>query len=176
MKLVLFRDENKTFPDITKPEKITSLKIWHCKYKTLNALSNFKNLKELIIATYPDDTLKILVELKNLKNLKIIHLPKISDLSPLSKLQNLISLSLSTLPSWDASNKVTTVTTLKPISKIINLKHLELFGVVNPSKSLTELLPCKKLKTATFSKYPKKEIELFFATKNIKETHNPIIK
>lgn len=117
----------------------------------------------LDIATYPDETLELISSLKKITYLRILHLPNISDLSPLAALQNLQSLSLATLPSWDASGKVTVVESLEPLVRLPKLRHLELFGVRPKDKSLRPLYGIKSLETGRFSKYPRKEIEAFYA-------------
>ena len=141
--------------------RVGSLRIWFCKYKTLAPLTKFERLRTLVVAGFPDETLAILSKLQNLQYLSIVHLPNIVDLSPLTLLHHLESLSLSTLPSWDSSGKVTKVVSLDPIGMISSLKYLELFGVVPESRSLSPVERCGSLVSARFSKYPKKEIQRF---------------
>src|SRR4051812_33778651 len=129
MHVDLMRDSVKLFPQLPQREGITSLRVWHCKYKSLMELASFINLEELVIASFPDGTLEALAALRSLKYLSIIHLPHVTDLSPLSKLSQLETLSLATLPSWDASSKCSVVQSLAPIGEMESLKHLELFGV-----------------------------------------------
>ncbi len=168
----LFRDENRKMPEDLNPQAITELKIWHCKYRTLEPLKAFINLRTLIIATYPDDNLDLLIPLINLRYLRILHLPKVSDLSPLEHLKELETLSLETLPSWDASSKATEVQSLNPITKLPKLRHLQLFGVRPPDRSLMPLAECPNLTTARFHKYTKTEIKHFFEMTRIVDKAN----
>ena len=172
MHLDLMRDTSISF-QIEAPDSIHTMRIWHCKYKTFAPISRCINLEVLSIAGFPDETLEILSSLTNLKHLSIVHLPKVSDLAPLASLMALVSLSLSTLPSWDASGKVTIVKSLNPITKLPNLRHLELFGIQSEDKSLSSLYSCTNLVSACFSKYPKKEIDDFFSNTGVENTHNP---
>jgi hypothetical protein len=167
------RDKAKCFPEIADPSQITSMRIWHCNYKTIRSICKFRNLHTLVIATFPDESLSIIEDLLDLKYLRIIHLPKVTDLSPLESLQQLESLSLATLPSWDSSDKVLKVNSLEPISRLPRLKHLELFGVVSPDKSLVAIENCKALMSARFSKYPTQEIDRFYAVTGLSNAHIP---
>ena len=102
---------------------------------------------------------------KNLKYLSVVHLPKINDLSPLEALTSLETVSLSTLPSWDSSGKVSVVLDLVPLASLPKLKHLELFGVRPENKSPLELTSSKTLVSVRLSKYAKKlEKELYEKT------------
>ena len=92
-----------------------------------------------------------------LESLEIVHLPNIKNLSPLTSLTKLRKLSLSTLPSWDSSGKLTVVESLEPIANIPLLEELSLFGVVPESKSVDALLKSQSLKLVRVSKYPKLE-------------------
>ncbi len=167
------RDKNKTFEYEGDPLEITSFKIWHCKYRTLNGLENFKNLKSLVIASFPDESLEPLANLTNLEYLSILHLPKVTDIEPLSNLKKLETLSISTLPSWDASRKTTEVSTLIPLASLPKLKYLELHGIVTPKKKLNDLFSSKSLITAMFSQYPKAEIERFYKESNVQKQRIP---
>src|SRR4051812_13295548 len=156
--LDLMRDSSTDFPGLENPGQIRSLRIWHCKYKSLRQLSSCPNLEELVIATFPDSSLDVISSLRNLRYLSIVHLPKVSDLTPLAQLAKLESLSLSTLPSWDSTGRTTVVKSLKPIALLSALKHLELLGVCSPDKSLAEVEQCKMLQSARFARYPKAEV------------------
>lgn len=156
------RDAARTLLAVEAPLEIRSVRIWHCKYRSLVTLSSFKNLETLVVASYPDDRLELLSRLVRLKFLSILHLPRVTDLAPLADLQKLESLSLATLPSWDESGKVQVVASLEPISKLQSLHHLELFGVVPPDRKLTPLLDLKAIASARFSKYPEEEVNRFY--------------
>ena len=157
MHIELIRKKDKTFPAIPSPESVTSARIWHCSYKSLEPLSQLVNLRALAIASYPDPTLEALTSLGELESLEIVHLPNIKNLSPLASLKKLRGLSLSTLPSWDSSGKLTVVESLEPIAKLPLLEELSLFGVVPESKSVDVLLANQTLKRVRVSKYPKSE-------------------
>jgi hypothetical protein len=172
MHLDFMRDEKGHFPEIDNKDEVTSLRIWHCKYKTLEPIKYLPNLRSLVVATVPDESLSFLEGLR-LDYLRILHLPKINNLSPLKGLQRLRSLSLQTLPSWDSSGKVLQVESLDPISHLSNLEHLELFGVVSPDRSLAAIENCKKLVSARFSKYPKEEIARFYAATGVSNAYAP---
>ncbi|MFZ6719412.1 hypothetical protein [Undibacterium sp. Ji49W] len=162
MHLDLLRDTAKTFPKIENKLEILGLKIWHCKYETLQPLAEFQSLEKLVIASFPDDSLDIVVSLPKLRYLRILHMPKISKLDALSSTQFIEVLSLSTSPSWDSSGKCTIVESLKPIALMPSLKYLELFGVCPVDRSLAELDGCRNLQTARFSRYANDEIERFY--------------
>lgn len=109
MHLDLMRDKSKVFPALAQSNELRSLRIWHCRYRTLNQVSALRNLETLIIATFPDSSLAALSPLGRLRYLRVLHLPLIRDLSPLATLSQLECLSLETLPSWDSSSRVTEV-------------------------------------------------------------------
>jgi len=90
-----------------------------------------------------------------------MHMPKVRDLAPLARLGRLETLSLSTLPSWDASGRVTEVRSLAPLAKLSALKHLALFSVVSRSRSLKGLERCRQLLSVRISKFPKSEVKRF---------------
>jgi hypothetical protein len=159
MKLELMRDKAAKFPDVEDPATYHSARVWHCKYRTLEALSRFTNIEQLIVATYPDETLEPLSQLTSLAHLEITHLPKVTSLAPLAKLKSLKKLTLSTLPGWDTSRKVTLVESLAPLAACPSLEDLELFGVVPESRTVDDLLKIKSLKRVRVSQYSKTEQE-----------------
>ena len=85
----------------------------------------------------------------------------IEKLDPLAELVSVQVLSISTLPSWDASGRVTEVESLRPLAKLPQMRHLELFGVRPPDQSLRDLEACPSLETLRVSKYPDPEVERF---------------
>jgi hypothetical protein len=167
------RDEAKIFPEISEPDAVDTLRVWHCKYRTLDSLREFKNLRVLVVATYPDDSLEILAGLKELAYLRILHLPKVSDLAPLARLTALTTLRLATLPSWDSSGKRTVVTSLEPLTKLAGLRHIELFSVLPTDKSLEALERLPSLETARLQGFPKAEMSRFFATTRVENAFAP---
>ena len=171
--LELIRDLAGTFPTVAEPESVLSAKVWYCKYKSLLPLSQMRNLEELVIAGFPDDSFEFLGRLEKLRVLHILHMPKIGNIAPLAKLMQLKSVSLATLPSWDASKKITTIQSLEPLAAIPELAYLELFGVCPPDKSLVPLERCRYLQTARISNYPMVEIDRFFSETKIINKFNP---
>jgi hypothetical protein len=171
--LELVRDPAQKFPPVINPEQVRSAKIWHCKYESLEQLSAFCNLEELVIATFPDESFEFLGGLEKLRYLRVMHMPKVSDISPLSRLKQLTSLSLSTLPSWDASRKSTTIRSLEPLVTMPELAHLELFGICTPDKSLVALEQCNYLRTARISQYPEAEMNRFYTRTTVLNEFNP---
>ena len=157
----LLRDRSAKFPPIEQREQVQCLRIWHCKYKTLQPIAELQNLEELVIATFPDQTFQILASLRKLRYLRVLHMPKITSLQGLAELTGLESLALETSPSWDGK-RWTTVDSLEPIAAIPNLKHLQLFGVCPPDRSLIALEKLKSLQSARFSQYPQAEIDRFY--------------
>lgn len=157
MHIELMRKKDKAFPAIPSPETVTSARIWHCRYLSLEPLRQLVNLRALVIGGYPDHTFEALLPLDVLESLEIVHLPNIKSLTQLAGLKNLRKLSLSTLPSWDSSGKLTIVESLEPIAKLPLLEELSLFGVVPESKSIDALLASHSLKKVSVSKYPKPE-------------------
>jgi len=173
MHVEFMRDQARELALIPDPLSVESLKIWHCKYKTLAPIAACRNLHALTIASYPDETLDLLVSLRDLKSLHILHLPKVSDLTPLRQLSALVSLSLETSPGWDASRKQTQVLSLEPLASLPQLQHLQLFGVVPPDKSLSALEFCENLVTARFQGYPPAEVTRFFNSRQVKNAFAP---
>jgi hypothetical protein len=173
MHLDLMRDSATVFPPVDSPSSIRSLRVWHCKYKSLHELARFENLEEIVIASFPDKNLNVLTTLSKLRYLSILHMPKISTLDALSRLGNIESLSLSTSPAWDAAGKCTVVNSLEPVTTMSSLKHLELLGVRSADKSLAVLEQCRSLQSARFSQYPKDEIERFYQATHVTNQFNP---
>lgn len=173
MHLDLIRDPSTLFPDIASPIQIRSLRIWHCKYKSLIAVGAFLNVEELEIASFPDSTLEVIAPLIKLRYLSILHMPRVSKLNVLSEFVKIDLLSLSTSPGWDPSGRCSVVKSLEPIAKMRALKHLELFGVRPTDKSLAPLEQCKNLQSARFSHYPKDEVERFYRATRVSNAFNP---
>lgn len=173
MHLDFMRSKEKEFPVLENICKITSLRIWYCKFSTLQTLERFLNLRELVIAGLPDDSLDMLKPLHSLRYLRILHLPNVREIDALSSLVKLESLSLATSPGWDSSGKVVTVASLRPIAESETLKHLELFGVCPANKKLQDLVMCKSLQSARFSQYPEDEVAEFYRKSGVKDCYNP---
>ncbi len=173
MHLDLMRDKAKQMSAIADFTAVTSLRVWHCAYRTLEPLAAFSNLRSLTIATIPDASLEFLSLLAKLRYLRVVHLPKVTDLGPLTRLAGLQSLSLETLPSWDASGKRTVIESLEPISTIDCLEHLSLLGVVPNDRSLSVIEHCKTLRSARFHGFPQSEVARFFSATGISNAHNP---
>lgn len=173
MHLDLIRSAEKVFPAVPDAKKISSLRVWYCKYATHLKIAEFSNLESLAIAGFPDKSFGMLVNLGKLANLKLLHMPLISDLGDLGEISSLESLSLATLPSWDSSGKVLTVASLAPLAKLPRLQHLELFGIVSEDRSLATLHECKQLKSLRVTKYPAPAIEDFFSSARVEDSFNP---
>src|SRR5689334_3516641 len=125
----LMRDQGRTFPPKPLDLQARSMRIWHCKYRTLDAITQFRQLRILSIAGLPDAPLEAIGSLDQLEWLSILHLPKVTSLAPLGRLSRLRCLSLQTTPGWDGSNKRTTVDSLQPLAELPALEHLGLFGI-----------------------------------------------
>jgi len=173
VQLDLLRDTAKAFPSVDDPKKIRSLRVWHCKYKSLDAIGEMRNLEELVVAGFPDESLGVLEGLLHLRYVSILHLPKVSDLTPFRGLDLLESLSLATSANWDAPGKKTVVKSLAPLAAMKSLKYLELFGVCPEERSLAALEACKVLVSGRFSQYPAKEIARFYSVMKIADAFNP---
>jgi len=170
--LELMRDPSRTFPQVADPDSVRSAKVWFCKYLSLGSLAELRNLEELVIAGFPDESFEFLTRLEKLRFLSVVHMPKIFDIAPLADLTQLTSLSLSTLPGWDASRKTTTIQSLEPLTKIPELAHLELLGICPPDKLLVPLEKCRRLQTARISQYPQAETIRFYAATNVGDQFN----
>lgn len=173
MHLDLMRDSSKELPKLGCENDIIRLRIWNCKYRTLKPISDFHNLEELVVASFPDTSFAILATLSKLHYLSILHMPKVTELDALSELSNIESLSLATSPSWDAAGKCTIVRSLAPLARMKSLKHLELMGICPVDKSLAALEACSNLQTAKFSQYPKDEVERFYRVTDVLNKFNP---
>lgn len=170
--LELLRDSSKIFPEVEDVYSIRTARIWHCRYRSLADVGKLQNLEELVIATF-SDSVEIFVDLRKLRYLRILHMPKVTNLEGIRHLNNLEVLSLSTLPSWDSKRKCTVVDSLKPLSTLPKLKHLELFGVRPSDKSLNDLQECALLQTARFSQYPDAEISRFYEATSVSNSYIP---
>lgn len=153
----LIREPAKIFPRIDSPHTVSSLRVWHCKYKSLAPVGELVNLEELIIATFPDPSLDFLRNLRKLRYLSVLHLPKVTSVEALSELKDLETLSLRTLPSWDSSSKRTLVETFEPLRSLPRLKHIELIGVEAKESPFEVLKSLPSLKTMLVSGLAKEE-------------------
>jgi len=149
-------------PAVLDPFAVTSLKVWHCKFKSLVGLKAFRNVERLVVAGYPDSSLEPLLGLSKLRHLELLHFPNAIDLSPLASLVKLEALSLACLPSWDSSGRKHKVLSLSPLSALPKLSSMELLGVVSLDQSLQALAENFSLKSARFSGYPAGAVEQFF--------------
>jgi hypothetical protein len=173
MHIEYIRDPAHLLPQVGKPTEVTSLKIWHCKYKNLDGIADFVNLRELVIATVPGQSLDFLMPLSKLSYLRLLHMPKVCNLDPLQHLQQLESLSLATSPSWDAAGKFLIVDSLEPVATLQKLRYVELFGVGQRDKSCKALLKCPNLVSARFSQYPEESVREFYSEKQISDQFVP---
>ena len=173
MHIEYMRDKSKDMPIIENPLGIKSMTIWHCNYSSFAQVSKCTNLEQLKVATLPEGDFSFLSKCCRLRFLSITHLPNISNLDALTGLLELETLSLSTLASWDASGKKTIVDTLNPLAKLPKLKYLELFGVVPETVSFESLSVFQNLKSARFSKYPKKIINQFYKQYGVTDNWAP---
>ena len=171
--LDLMRDSASELPVPAQPEGVTALRVWHCKYRTLEPLGRFQNLETLVVATWPDSTLDVLAGLDSLTYLSLHHLPKVTDLAPLAHLQNLTTLCLHTLPSWDSSGKKTVVRSLEPLALLPSLHHLELFGVVPEDGSLRALEAASGLESVRVHKYARRERDRFYEATGVSDAFAP---
>src|SRR5687767_13906877 len=133
------REQSATFPEISDRAAIETARVWHCKYRTLEPLSRFRNLRGLDIASFPDVTLEPVASLDHLWYISILHHPNVTALSHLQALRSLQTLRLHTLPSWDSSGKQTIAHSLDPLAELAQLRHVELLGVVPADQSLSAL-------------------------------------
>ncbi len=167
------RDKSKVMPHIANPLDVKSMRVWHCSYESLSCISDCLNLEVLVIATLPESDFKFIGNCKKLKYLSIDHLPMINSLKQLENFNKLETLSLSTTPGWDSSGKVTVISSLKPLTKLPTLKHIELFGVVPENKSPSDLAECGSLVSVRLSKYSKKDVKLFYEQTGLSDDWAP---
>ncbi len=165
MHVELIRDKSRLFPAVQDPRTVQSLKIWHCKYKTLAPVQELVSLRELTIATYPDDSFEMLAPLERLERLRILHFPRVTSLAPLARLQRLRSVILESLPSWDAARRRLVVESLSPLAALPTLESIQLLGVVPESRSLAALDSVKSLRFARFHGFGAAEQDRFFSSK-----------
>ncbi|MDR0277987.1 MAG: hypothetical protein LBJ37_08885 [Paucimonas sp.] len=173
MKVDLMREPSKQLILSVPPEEITSLRVWHCKYKSLKAIEQCVNLRELVIGTLPDDSVDFLSGLKQLEYLRILHMPKLRQISALAQLDAMICLSLATAPSWDSAGKRTVIDTLEPISALPALKHVELICVIPADGSLDPLASVPRLESARLGGYPTDLVTRFYAMTGVRDNFNP---
>lgn len=167
------RDTAKGFPRFDAPSEVTTLRAWHCRYRTFDPIAQLENLKGLVVATYPDPTFDPLCGLRTLRYLSVLHAPKVQTLDPLAALANLEVLSIASLPSWDASGRVIEVDSLRPLAGLAKLRHVELFGVRPSDGSLRDLEGCPALQSVRVSKYPSAEVERFRSARRVTDAFAP---
>ena len=71
------RDKAKTFPRPDDPLRVTTVRVWHCRYRSLRQLESLQNLSGADIASLPDDTLDVFGDASSLTYLSVLHLPKV---------------------------------------------------------------------------------------------------
>lgn len=167
------RDKAKAMPVDADAATATALRVWHCNYQSLAALSSYPNLRTLVIASYPDADLEPIATLEQLEYLSLLHLPNVTDLAPLRQIQSLRILRLATLPSWDSSGRVTAVDSLRPLVQLPRLAHLELFGIRPADQSLRDLEAAPSLESVRVSKYPKREVRRFYEVTGLSDSFAP---
>jgi hypothetical protein len=167
------RDKTKAMPTDPDAAEVTALRVWHFNYVSLAPVVQYRNLTNLVVATYPDADLAPLASLTWLEYQSILHLPDVTDLAPLAHLANLRTVRLATLPGWDSSGKTTEVDSLRPLAALPKLTHLELFGVRPASKSLRELEGAANLASVRVSKYPKAEVSRFHDVTGLSDAFAP---
>lgn len=173
MKIDLMRDQARQFNVSAHAEEVTSVRVWHCKYKSLKAIEAYVNLRTLVIGTLPDDSIDFLAGLKQLEYLRILHMPKVQNVSALAELEALNCLSLATAPGWDSSRKRTVIDTLEPISALPSLKHIELLEIVSADGSLEPLVRIRHLESARFCGYRLDEVKRFYVITQVEDGFNP---
>jgi len=161
--LEFIRDTSKVMPVSDVADQIRCLRVWHCKYKTNKEISHYKNLVELEIAGFKEESFDILSGLKGLKSLRVLHMPKLMSLSGLEALDNLEALSLETLPSWDSSSKKTIVESYEPLLGLNKLASLNLLSIVPEQRSIKELACLSHLRSAQIAGVDRRDIEAFFS-------------
>jgi hypothetical protein len=171
--LDLMRDKAKAFPSVEQPLAVTTARIWHCRYASLQAVASLRNVEVLVIGTYPDDTFTPLAGLKKLRDLRVVHFPRATDLEPLASLENLETLSLSSAPGWDASGKVLPVASLRPLACLSKLEHVELFNVRPSADGLAPLLQLRRLRSARLSRFKKEEAAEFYSASGVTDEFAP---
>jgi hypothetical protein len=171
--LELDRDAARTFPELPEPDAVETGRIWQCKYRTFEPIAELRNLRALVIMSYPDTSLEPISGLSRLRYLRIIHLPRVRDLAALARLQSLTTLCLETAPGWDASGKRTVVASLEPIATLKRLEHIQLFSVVPPDRSLASLEVLPSLTTARLQGFPRNEIVRFFQATGVEDAFAP---
>ena len=171
--LELMRDEARVLPLPSNPLDVTSARIWHCKFRSLDGLGELSSLQTLVIATFPGESFEPISALDGLRYLSVLHFPRGTDLTPLSKLAALETLSLRSLPSWDASGKVLEVASLRPLASLARLRHVELLGVRPRAHGLDPLTSLPVLESARISQFPAAETAAFFEARSVKNAFNP---
>ena len=136
---------------------VTSLKIWHCNFKSLAALSGYSSLQSLVIGGFPAESFSVLETLGGLRELRVAHFPHVSELGPLGSLRNLEMLSLQTDPSWHGSRRRQHVASLSPVGSLQKLRSVELLGVVPDAGGLQPLSACRHLTRARLLGYSVEE-------------------
>ena len=169
----LVRDGSRTFPLIADPLSVTALRVWFCKYRTLEPIAHLTSLRTLTIAGYPDADFTPLGHLTSLEYLSVLDFRHVADLEPLRALQGLKTLRLHSPPSWDSSSKVIEVSSLEPIAALPRLEYLELFGVRPASPSLAELEGAPLLQSVRVSKYPVAEVARYRSATGVGDAFAP---
>ena len=84
----LMRDKARSMPTGRDGARVTALRVWHCNYVSLAPVW-YPNLRNPVVATYPDADLEPVASLKGQEYLSLVHMPHISDLTPLARLGHL---------------------------------------------------------------------------------------
>lgn len=171
--LDLMRDEARELVPPSDAASVTALRVWHCKYRSLQPLEAFTGLTSLVVATWPDPTLAVFQGAHALRYLSVTHMPAVDDLTPLGSLRELLVLRLHTLPSWDPSGKKTTIRSLDPLAHLPSLRHLELFGVVPEDGSLAPLEASGSPRSVRVHKYAKRERDRYYAATRMRNSFAP---
>ena len=167
------RDPSRTFPDVPDAERVTALRVWHCKYRSLENLRQFPSLRTLVVASYPEESFDVVGLLSELRYLFVLHLPRVESLEPLAACKRLETLRLHTLPSWDTSGRKTVIDSLAPLRRLPELRHIELFGVLPRDKSLSQLEHSLRLETVRVQGYPQQEVARLYEAADVTDAFAP---
>jgi hypothetical protein len=131
------------FESVCLLDQLVGLNIKTSSIKSLDKISNLKNLKYLRIGDSSKiESIQPLENMTNLEALVIENFKNISDFSIISNLKNLKYLSIE-----GGMNKAQNILSFNPIGELTDLVFLSILMVNSPDKSIEPIYKLKKLKT-----------------------------
>lgn len=161
------RVNNEYFNSICRMKNLESIYFWTSTVEDLNPLKNLKKLNFLHLESFTRLTdISPLTEISSLKRLSIESCFKIENYEVIGKMKQLVALAIE---GDTFAPKKLILPSLKPYSKLLNLKHLDLSTTSIKDKSFLEILKLENLVRLDAMWKMKKEVR-----NKIKENHKSL--